>query len=101
MRNPYLSFVRWLARRDIEAAWRERADAVNDAINWRGWHEDVTIVGRARGEALTALVNANAMTPAQISLAVVRLEKMDLPAEVRDLAIQELRMHVPSEGTDE
>ena len=99
--NLYRRAVSWLARREIEAAWRERADAVNDAINWRGWWDDVKIVSRARGEAMTALVNANAMTPAQISLAVVRLEKMTLPAEVRDLAIQELRMHVPSEGTDE
>lgn len=97
----YQRVVRWLARREIEAAWRERAEAVNDAINWRGHYDDVTIVGRARGEALTALVNANAMTPAQISLAAVRLAKMDLPAEVRDLAIQELNMHVPSEGSDE
>ena len=99
--SPYRRIVCWLARREIEAAWRERAEAVNDAINWRGYYDDVSIVSRARGEALTALVNANTMTPAQISLAVVRLEKMDLPAEVRDLAIQELRMHVPSEGTDE
>ena len=99
--NPYRRFVRRLARRELEQAWHERAGAVNDAINWRGWHEDVNVVSRARGEALTALVNANAMTPAQISLAVVRLEKMTLPAEVRDLAIQELNMHVPSEGSDE
>ncbi len=87
--------------RTLEHERRRCADAVNDAINWRGWWDDVKIVSRARGEAMTALVNANAMTPAQISLAVVRLEKMVLPAEVRDLAIQELRMHVPSEGTDE
>lgn len=99
--NLYRRAVSWLARREIEVAYQERAEAVNSAIKWRGHYDDVTIVGRARGEALTALVNANVMTPAQISLAVVRLEKMTLPAEVRDLAIQELRMHVPSEGSDE
>lgn len=88
-------------RKTLEHERHRCADAINNAINWRGHYDDVTIVGRARGEALTALVNANAMTPAQISLAAVRLAKMDLPAEVRDLAIQELNMHVPSEGSDE
>ncbi len=55
MRNPYRSFVRWLARRDIEAAWRERADAVNDAINWRGLCEDRRIVAHAGREHSTTL----------------------------------------------
>lgn len=95
MTNPYRSFVRWLARRDIEAAWRERADAVNDAINWRVWHGDVLIVSRARAEALDAIINANVLTPAQISLTIVQLEGSSLPAEVKALAVQELRLHVP------
>lgn len=99
--NLYRRAVSWLARREIEAAWRERAEAVNDAINWRGWWDDVKIVSRARGEALTALVNANLLTPSHIAAGVARLRNMDLPAEVRDLAIQELQMHVPSEGSDE
>lgn len=83
----------WL--KTLERERHRCADAVNDAINWRGWHSDVSIVSRARGEALDAIINANALTPEQISLGIVRLESSNLPAEVKALAVQELRLHAP------
>lgn len=79
-------------RRDVAIARQERAEAVNDAINWRGHYNDVSVVAYARSLALEALIRQCGLLNYEIDAAARAIEGSSAGTkEVRDIAAFELR----------